>query len=193
MHYTGKLDNGEVFDSSKTSLKTFKFVLGKGTVIKGWDIGVKTMKIGEIADFKLNPYYGYGERGSPPKIPANSNLNFEVELLNFKQKQKAKWELDPPEKLFQAQKFKDDGVTLFKEKKFKEACEKFEEGYSYIENLGSFEITNEISEKRSNLLLNSANCYNNLKDYKNTILNCDKALKIKENPKCYYYRGVYII
>ena len=168
VHYTGKLDNGEVFDSSRTRNNTFKFVLGKGSVIKGWDEGVKTMKRGEIAEFKLSADYGYGARGAPPKIPANANLNFEIELINFKETEKPKWELDPPEKIAKAQKLKDEGVALFKEKNFKEASEKFEQG----------------------LLLNLANCYNNLKEYQKTIDKCEKAIKIKENPKCYYYRGV---
>ena len=190
VHYTGKLDNGEVFDSSRTRNNTFKFVLGKGSVIKGWDEGVKTMKRGEIAEFKFSADYGYGARGAPPKIPANANLNFEIELINFKETEKPKWELDPPEKIAKAQKLKDEGVALFKEKNFKEASEKFEQGYSFLENLGSMEITNDISEKRSNLLLNLANCYNNLKEYQKTIDKCEKAIKIKENPKCYYYRGV---
>ena len=104
VHYTGKLDNGEVFDSSRTRNNTFKFVLGKGSVIKGWDEGVKTMKRGEIAEFKLSADYGYGARGAPPKIPANANLNFEIELINFKETEKPKWELDPPEKIAKAQK-----------------------------------------------------------------------------------------
>jgi peptidylprolyl isomerase len=148
------------------------------------------MRKGETADFKFTPDYGYGSRGAPPKIPANSNLNFDIELINFKETQKPKWELDLPEKISFAQKYKDEGVALFKEKKFTEASEKFEEGYSYLENLGNVEITNEITEKRSALLLNLANCYNNLKEYSKTIQKCDLAVKIKENPKCYYYRGV---
>ena len=148
------------------------------------------MKKGEIADFRLSPEYGYGSRGAPPKIPENSNLNFEIELINYKVTQKPKWELDLPEKISFAQKYKDEGVALFKEKKFKEASEKFEEGYSYLENLGNVEITNDIHEKRSALLLNLANCYNNLKEYEKTVQKCDLAVKIKENPKAFYYRGV---
>ena len=149
------------------------------------------MKKGEIAEFQMTSKYGYGEKGFPPKIPPHSNLNFEIELVNFYEKQKPKWELELPERINFSQKYKDEGVALFKEKKYKEASEKFEEGYSYVENITDTDVNDELNEKRASLLLNLANCYNNLKDYRNTIDKCDKALLIKENPKCYYYRGVF--
>ncbi len=55
-----------------------------GSVIRGWDIGVATMKKDELAMFTIKPEYAYGERGSPPKIPPNSTLNFEIELFSWK-------------------------------------------------------------------------------------------------------------
>ena len=83
VHYTGTLEDGTQFDSSR-GRGEFTFTLGEGQVIKGWDEGVKTMKKGELASFKLKPEYGYGEQGSPPKIPPNSTLIFEIELLSWK-------------------------------------------------------------------------------------------------------------
>jgi len=83
VHYTGKLTNGTQFDSSR-GRGEFKFTLGQGQVIKGWDEGVKTMKKGEMATFTLAPEYAYGEQGSPPKIPANATLIFDIELLSWK-------------------------------------------------------------------------------------------------------------
>ncbi len=81
MHYTGALTDGTVFDSSRERNKPFSFVIGKGQVIGGWDEGVPGMKVGERRKLKIPPDLGYGALGSPPKIPGNSTLVFDVELL----------------------------------------------------------------------------------------------------------------
>jgi len=83
VHYVGRLENGEKFDSSRDRGDVFTFELGKETVIKGWDIGVKTMCKNEICEFKISSKYAYGEKGFPPKIPANATLIFEIELLSW--------------------------------------------------------------------------------------------------------------
>lgn len=82
VHYTGTLLDGTQFDSSRTR-DTFKFTLGQGQVIKGWDIGIKTMKKGEKALFTIPAELAYGEAGSPPTIPPNATLQFDVELLSW--------------------------------------------------------------------------------------------------------------
>lgn len=84
VHYVGSLTDGSQFDSSRERGEEFTFELGKGSVIKAWDMGVATMKKGEIAMLYCQPEYAYGEAGSPPKIPANSVLVFEVELISWK-------------------------------------------------------------------------------------------------------------
>jgi FK506-binding protein 4/5 len=84
VHYTGRLVDGTVFDSSVTRGERFKFKLGEGSVIKGWDVGVATMRRGEKAVFTLKPEYGYGATGSPPTIPANATLVFEIELFDWR-------------------------------------------------------------------------------------------------------------
>ncbi|VDD97354.1 unnamed protein product [Enterobius vermicularis] len=83
VHYTGTLQNGEKFDSSRDRNEPFKFTLGRSQVIKGWDLGVATMKKGEICDLTCRADYAYGEAGSPPKIPGGATLNFEVELIRW--------------------------------------------------------------------------------------------------------------
>lgn len=82
VHYTGKLTNGEVFDSSVTRGQPFSFNLGEGEVIKGWDEGFSLIKIGEKATLRIPPELGYGSRAMG-SIPANSTLIFEVELLDI--------------------------------------------------------------------------------------------------------------
>ncbi|KAI8494994.1 PREDICTED: peptidyl-prolyl cis-trans isomerase FKBP4-like [Branchiostoma belcheri] len=83
VHYVGTLTDGTKFDSSRDRDDKFEFTLGKGQVIKGWDLGVATMKRGELAQLTCRPQYAYGKRGSPPKIPEDATLIFEVELLDF--------------------------------------------------------------------------------------------------------------
>ncbi|KAK1152135.1 peptidyl-prolyl cis-trans isomerase FKBP5-like [Acipenser oxyrinchus oxyrinchus] len=84
VHYTGKLLNGKKFDSSRDRNKPFTFNLGRGQVIKAWDIGIASMKKGEVCQLMCHSEYAYGVSGSPSKIPPKSTLIFEIELLNFK-------------------------------------------------------------------------------------------------------------
>jgi FKBP-type peptidyl-prolyl cis-trans isomerase FkpA len=84
VHYTGWLTNGKKFDSSKDRGDPFKFKLGAGMVIKGWDQGVAGMKIGGKRKLTIPPELGYGARGAGDVIPPNSTLIFEVELLGVK-------------------------------------------------------------------------------------------------------------
>ncbi|XP_067620323.1 FK506-binding protein 59 [Eurosta solidaginis] len=83
LHYTGKLVDGTVFDSS-VGRAPFEFDLGKGHVIKAFDMGVSSMKLNEKCILTCAPQYAYGEAGSPPSIPPNSTLIFELELLGWK-------------------------------------------------------------------------------------------------------------
>lgn len=85
VHYVGTLTTGEKFDSSRDRNVPFTFKLGQGNVIRGWDIGVATMKKGEVALLTCKPEYAYGERAQG-SIPANSTLIFEVELLSWEDK-----------------------------------------------------------------------------------------------------------
>jgi peptidylprolyl isomerase len=83
VHYTGTLENGKKFENSVDRGQPFEFPIGVGRVIKGWDEGVMTMKVGGKRKLTIPPQLGYGARGVGP-IPPNSTLVFEVELLGLK-------------------------------------------------------------------------------------------------------------
>jgi len=84
VHYVGTLlSDGSKFDSSRDRPGNFKFKIGQGQVIKGWDKGVATMHKGEKAELFCRSDYAYGDSGSPPKIPGGATLKFEVELLSW--------------------------------------------------------------------------------------------------------------
>ena len=83
VNYTGWLTNGKQFDSS-IGKSPFKFKLGAGEVIKGWDDGVAGMKVGGKRQLRIPPNLGYGSRGAAGVIPPNATLIFDVQLLEVK-------------------------------------------------------------------------------------------------------------
>jgi peptidylprolyl isomerase len=84
VHYSGFLESGIKFDSSFDRNRPFEFVIGSGRVIKGWDLGIMGMKVGGKRTLFIPAHFAYGERQIGSMIPPNSNLFFEVELLEVR-------------------------------------------------------------------------------------------------------------
>ncbi|RKP30115.1 FK506 binding protein proline rotamase rapamycin-binding protein [Metschnikowia bicuspidata] len=81
IHYTGTLENGKKFDSSRDRCRPFKCNIGVGQVIKGWDSAIPQLSVGTRATLTIPSHEGYGDRGFSPVIPPSSTLVFDVELL----------------------------------------------------------------------------------------------------------------
>ena len=84
VHYTGKLEDGTTFDSSRDRNEPFEFILGAGQVIRGWEEAAGQMTKGQLCKLVCTPDYAYGAQGFPPVIPGHATLIFEVELIDFK-------------------------------------------------------------------------------------------------------------
>ncbi|KAG0004045.1 cytochrome P450 monooxygenase 9 [Entomortierella chlamydospora] len=174
VHYVGTLfNNGDKFDSSRDRGSPFNFKLGVGQVIKGWDEGVKTMKIGELAELVCAPDYAYGASGSPPKIPGNSTLKFEVELLGFQEPAD-----NPTAKLALAKKKKDQGNASFKAGENGPAAQAYKDGADALKDMdGATEEQLQESEPlKVALLANLAAAYLKLNENGLAAETCLKAL-----------------
>jgi len=125
--YVGTLLDGTEFDSSKKRGQKYTFTLGKGKVIKGWDLGVKAMSKGEKAILTCRYDYAYGEESPVDLIPKKSTLVFEVELYD--------WEDPEPEtneeKFKVYPKVKDRANDLFSKGEFKEAIQQYQKVLGY--------------------------------------------------------------
>ncbi|CAD8058265.1 unnamed protein product [Paramecium primaurelia] len=188
MFYTGKLEDGTVFDSNE-GRDPFSFTLGEGEVIKGWDVGVASMKKGEKAQLKIKSDYGYGQQGSPPKIPGGATLIFDVQLVDFKEKKKQKWEMSDEEKTNEAKQFKELGTNAFKAKNYPEAIKQYLEAVSYFEAETEFAHEQKLASH-----LNLSLCYYYTKEYKESLDHATKVIQDKPNNaqlvKAYYRRAV---
>lgn len=195
-HYVGKLMDGTVFDSSRDRNKEFTFTLGRGNVIKAWDIAFSKMQKGEQVILTCASEYAYGESGSPPKIPPNATLQFEVELIDFKEKEKEKWEMTAKERLEKAVCQKSRGTEEFKAGEFAAAKVLYEEAIDFADGL--YKPTEEETAENLSLLmslrLNIAMCSLKLSEWTKAIEITTKVLKTEpRNVKALYRRAVALI
>ncbi|GFY64154.1 inactive peptidyl-prolyl cis-trans isomerase FKBP6 [Trichonephila inaurata madagascariensis] len=191
VHYDAYLDDRkEPFDSTRLRRKPFKFLLGDGNLIPGLEMGIKTMKKGELSRIMVHPSYAFGEMGCPPRIPANAEILYEVQIINFiTGKDAVEFEEMSPEAQKQASFEKIVGVyhcenqlatDLFRRSMYKPAISR----YRHVANLlQDFSVANEEEDKQRNgyllkLYLNLSVCYLNVQNPQKGLIYADLALKL---------------
>ena len=194
LYFPGTLADGTKFDSSVDRGKPFTFTIGQGQVIRGWDEGFASMYVGEKATLTIRSDYGYGKNGSPPKIPADATLYFDVELLDFKEKEKEKWELTDEERRDKAAKMKDQGTEAFKKKQFMEAASLYSDAASFVfDDEEGEHVPDDDKQLYVSSLSNAAMCYIKMQSWVDAIQACNTILNVEgesQNIKALYRRGV---
>lgn len=191
--YTGKLEDGSIFEQKGSDEEPFEFMAGEEQVVDGLDRAVMTMKKGEVALVSVAAEYGYQTevKTDLAVVPPKSTLIYEVELVSFV-KEKESWDMNTAEKIEAAGKKKEEGNALFKVAKYFRASKKYEKAAKYIEYDTSF---SEEEKKQSKPLkvtcnLNNAACKLKLKDYTQAEKLCTKVLEIEsQNVKALYRRA----
>ena len=130
LNYSGRLTDGTVFDTSYDK-DAKRVVVGTGQVLRGWDIALMSMKLGERAEFTLAPEYAYGKCGSPPGIPDNSTVIFDIELLEIYERRPTRWMTSDGELVMLAERKKALGNESYKQKEYKEAILHYHDALAY--------------------------------------------------------------
>ena len=196
VHYVGRLTDGTVFDSSRDRNAPFAFTLGQGQVIRGWDMGVATMKLGELCELECSAEYAYGEHGSPPKIPPNATLIFEVELLDYTEKVEG-----DKERLGVAKKKKERGNEKMVKKEYASALVAYDKGLDVLDMVSvsdredvdedEKEMRREAKTLKTTLKLNRCQCLLNLERYQDALEACNEVIRMDpRNVKAVYRRGL---
>ncbi|TPX71669.1 hypothetical protein CcCBS67573_g06057 [Chytriomyces confervae] len=176
VHYTGYLHpQGTKFDSSLDRGTPLEFNVSEGCVIKGWDEGLLTMRVGEKCQLICEPDYAYGEEGNPPTIPPNATLMFEMELVSSKPLE------DPvPVKIKDASTAKATGNSQFSSADYKSATQSYKYGISRLEYSWGATPSEmaEIKALKLSLNTNLAACCLKTKDLKEAIEACNSALEL---------------
>jgi len=176
LHYTGCLADGTEFDSSIKRGEPFKFKVGTGMVIKGWDLCVATMLVGEKCKLTLTPEYAYGAEGFLEEggggIPPNSTIIFTMELVNFDKP------IDTiPERIEAANKIKDEGNALFAAQSYQAAYDAYERALDFFRHIFPKDEERTLMEQcKIPILLNQAACMLKLTNYRSARLCCEQAL-----------------
>ncbi|KAK1444182.1 cyclophilin-like domain containing protein [Babesia gibsoni] len=183
IHYVGKLESGVVFDSSYDRDSTFKFVIGGMVLVKGCEIAIGSMRVGEKAMIVIQPSYGYGETGSGKHIPPNAVLHFEVELINTRPQPRNKSDMSTDEKIQASVDCKESGNSKFLRGEYWAAVTMYKEGVNYLSERDEWA---EEPRKTSDLIklqchLNLSNCYIKLEKYDFAEDNATEALRIDAN------------
>ena len=191
VNYIGKNSDNKIFDQTKD--KPFSFKIGAHSVIKGWEVGVKTMKVGEKSEFIFSPDYAYGKQKVNDLIPENSTLTFEIELLEAAGSKKEISDMEYEEKVAEGKKFKEEGVEKYKNGDYVGAREKWDEACKYVDRyINKYaDYEKDACDLYQSLLSNLCNVCNKQKEYYAVIAYANKGIKVNELlPKLFYFRAI---
>ena len=191
IYYIGKF-NGKIFEQSKEN-EAFNFTIGENKVLKGWEIAIKSMKIGEKSEFIMTSEYTYGDKEINEWIPAKSTLNYEIELVCIGDKDSnACLEcMTYEEKIQWGKLLKSEGVSKFKSNDIPGAKECFLKTIPFLKTMDiNKEEEKEGVELYLTVLSNLCNCYNKEKEYTSVINFASIGLTIKPNAKLLYFRAI---
>ena len=185
---------GEILDQTE-GRQSFKFVVGDTqTIMKCISDAVKTMKYDEKKTIQINSKEEpnildiLGE--DKKNLPENKILNIDIELIRFNNISRSIYELTDDEKYTHAKELKSQFAFLYSQKNYAKGLEIIVEAISCIQKINKVNLTPEINKFLISLLLNECNCFNNLKDYSNTVKTGKKIIEMDKNTlKVYYYMG----
>ena len=110
-------------------------MIGVGQVIKGWDVGIMSMTLGEKAELTIAADHAYGAVGSPPSIPGNATLIFTVELIQIANRRPTRWMMSDTELVQMAMRLKEDGNAKFRLGELKAAEGHYKDGTSHLDTV----------------------------------------------------------
>jgi len=192
VHYIGRFTDGTEFDNSYKRNSPLTFRLGQEMVLKGWDVVVGTMYVGEKCIARMTASYAYGEEGSTlgdtTLIPPSTLVVFEMELINFEKP------IDTIlDRITAATNKKDEGNQYFKEGKYKDAIKSYDQALYFFEHVfpksdsEDFELVNQC---KLPIFLNQAACHIKEQNWSDARICCEKSLDIDENNvKAIFRRG----
>ena len=181
--------NDKIYDDSSNTI--YRFTIGKNEVIKGLEIAVLSMNIGEKSNFIIQPNYAYLNNNISSIIPKDAVIYLEIELIKIMEGQKDLRDMDYPEKIARAKQIKEKGSNKYKQNDILYAKYFYEKAIKYLDNL---DINDDEQEDGINLLCsilsNLCNCFNKLKDNNSVIEYATKGLNLQKLPKYYYFRAI---
>jgi len=184
--YSISTGEGTVVAKNEDKQKPFKFRVGSDQVIKGFELAVLSMQVGEKAKFFIDSSYAYDEAGLEGHIQPNTPIQLEVTLLDVEASTKTRWELDENERIALALSMKNDGNDPFKSNMLADARNTYREAFKMIE----YDSGEKFNELKISLLLNIVLVSNKLKEYEEGVSAATQALEINElSSKALYRRA----
>ena len=184
--------NSKIYDDSSNTI--YRFTIGKNDEIKGLEIAVLSMTVGEKAKFIIQPNYAFNDNNKinlSSIIPKDAVIEIEIDLIKIMEGEKDLRDMDYPEKVSRATQMKLKGSDKYKQNDFLYAKFFYLKGIKYLENL---DVTDDEQEDGvillCSLLSNLCNVFNKLKDNNSVIDFATKGIKIKQLPKYYYFRAI---